>query len=292
MERRKTATITHDGEGRIRLVCVETPNTSHYKEKSMSFLAPENQQEGQGLLDDVDVSFQKVRVVTWDYNGKVAVPVPALCVTMEQEDGAVNDQYYSLGKATDWQPNEDGTEVVAVGKATGITNSSNAALLINSLVDAGFPTAKITDDVRFMEGIKVHMSRIPAPKRGGTTKAPRADGRVFEDTVLVISAIIAMPGAKAAPKGKPATAPVAGKAATPKTAPTAAPAEDLEERCSNLMMEILAENPAGVKKAQIPGLALKKVAKDADKNAVVARMYQDDFLNSGAWTFDKGVVTL
>ena len=79
---------------------------------NMSVLAPSSQQEGSGLLDNVDVTFAEVRVVLWDYNGKVSVPVPALKVSMELDDGIAQEQYYSLGKATDWQPNEDGTQIV------------------------------------------------------------------------------------------------------------------------------------------------------------------------------------
>jgi hypothetical protein len=264
----------------------------------MSVLAPENQQESTGLLNDVDVKFAEVRVVTWDYNGKVPSPVPALKVTMELEDGNMQDQYYSLGKATDWQPNEDGTTIVAVGKATGIANNSNSALLINSLVNAGFPANKIADDVRCFEGMVAHMSRIPAPKRGGTPKPPREDGKVYEDTVLVAETIVSFPWDKKAAAGKPKTAGAAAtKPAAAKPAPTAVDegAEDeVDTRCSEVLLEILGENPNGLGKSQLPGLALKKVGKEANKNLIVTRIFQEAFLKAEGqpWTFANGKVTM
>jgi hypothetical protein len=270
----------------------------------MSFLSPENQQEGTGLLSDVDVKFAEVRVVTWDYNGKVPSLVPALKVTMELEDGQMQDQYYSLGKATDWQPNEDGTQIVAVGKATGIANNSNSALLINSMVNAGFPENKITNDVRCFEGITAHVARVPAPKRGGAPKPPREDGKVYEDTVLVVETIISFPWDKkaASTAGKPKTGAAAATKAAPKAAPKAAAAaaaevEDdnpIDSRCTEVLLEILGENPDGVGRSQLPGLALKKVAKEADKNAIVTRIFQEAFLNveGQPWTFAGGRVTM
>lgn len=259
----------------------------------MSIFAPSTFTEGSGLLDDVDVTFKEVRVAMFDYNGTVAVPVPALRIQMELEDGSGHEQYYSMGKASDWQPNEDGTSVVAVGKATGIASSSNAAVLLASMVNNGFPENRITDDVRCFEGMKAHMSRIAAPKRSGITKAPRADGRVFEDTVLVVGSIISLPGEKKAapPKGKPNTATATQAKSATATAATEV-VEDLDSKCTEVLMEILAENPDGVSKSMIPKLAFPKVGAMKDKNKIITRMFADDFLNNGPWTFEGGKVSL
>lgn len=263
----------------------------------MSVFQPKNMVEGGGLLDDVDAVIKEMRVVNWDYNGKVPVPVPALKATLEIDgvDGG-HEQYWSMGKGTDWQPSEDGFSVVAVGKATGITRSSNAGILIESMVNAGFPENKVTDDVRCFEGLKAHWTRVSAPKRAGSApKAPRADGRVFEDTILTVGSILSLPGEK-----KKATAPpkAAAGSSAPKTTAAPAPAApvaadgDLDDRCTELVMEVLAENPNGVTKSQLPGLVFKKVGKDANKNKIVTRVFQEDFLTSGAWTYEGGKVSL
>ena len=260
----------------------------------MSIFAPSTFVEGQGLIDDVDVTIKEARIVNWDYNGSVPVPVPALKLSMEV-DGleGEQEQYWSMGKGTDWQPNEDGTQLVAVGKSTGITSSSNMGIFMTSLVNAGFPENKITDDIRFLEGLKAHMVRVPAPKRGGTTpKAPRADGRVFEQTILTVGTILQQPGEKA--KAKPATGKPSVAGTTVKAAPvaTAATSDDVDERCSEVLMEILSENPDGVAKAKIPGLAMPKIKADVNKNKIITRLFQEDFLNSGAWDYTNGKVSL
>jgi hypothetical protein len=297
--------LVKGGNGLLRIIgeeqgCspVETVNLKpNFKgEQVMSVLAPSSYVEGSGLIDDVDVTFAEVRVVSWDYNGKVAVPVPALKINMSMEDGTLHEQYYSLGKASDWQPSDDGKQIIAVGKATGLTSSSNAAQLIQSMVNCGFPEAKITEDVTCFEGLNAHMSRIPAPKRGGAPKPPREDGRVFEDTILVVGSIISFPWDKKAAKGKPATAGTAASAkpATAKAVPAAAAAttDDLDERCAEVLMEILAANPNGMKRAQIPGAAFKLVAKDPNKNKIVTRIFAEDFLSNGAWTYANGEVSM
>ena len=40
-----------------------------------------------GLIDDCDVTLKELRFVLWDYDGKADADVPALRVTMENEDG-------------------------------------------------------------------------------------------------------------------------------------------------------------------------------------------------------------
>lgn len=264
-----------------------------------SMFNPENFVEGGGLLDDINVLFKETRIEMFDYNGKADAAAPCLRVTMEDDDGAEHLQYFSMGKASDWQPSEDGTTVIAVGKATGIANSSNAAQLIASIVNAGFPTNKITDDIRWLEGIRAHLSRVPAPKRGGLVKKPREDGRVFEDTILIVSEILQYPWDKKPAKGKPAggTAPAAGKPATAGTkAPASAPPADvdIDSVCAETLLEILSEQGGGpIKKAQIAPLAMKKVKDKPYRNQVVATIFKDDFLKTQAgWTFENGEISL
>lgn len=265
----------------------------------MGFLSPESFVEGGGLLDDVDVTFKQVRVKSWDYNGKVPAPVPALELTMEVE-GVEGDQvqYYSIGKGTDWQPSEDGHSVVAVGKATGITSSSNAAIFIKSMVDAGFPSNKIEDDVRCFEGLKAHMTRIPAPKRG-VTPTPREDGKQFDSTILTVGSIISLPwenkGKATAPKGKPTTSPSpAGKTAATKTTASAPVSsdEDIDTVCTEVLIGVLTEKGEPISKAQIPGLVLPKVKDRKDRNKIVSRVFAEDFLQNGPWTYEGGKVSL
>ena len=242
--------------------------------------APSSMGEGGGLLDDVDVTFKECRVCTWDYNGTVPAPVPAIRVAMQLSDGGETaEQYWSAGSGKDWMPSDDGKKLVAIGKATALVRSSNAGILMESIINSGYPEDKISDDISALEGMEVHMMRVPAPKRGGLAKSTRADGREFEATVLTVSKIHKLPWEKKAAKGK-------GK-------DPEAINGDVQATATAALMAVLANNPDGVTKQQIPGLVFKEVdAKDPNRNEVVKVVFTDDFLKAGPWEFADGVVKM
>jgi len=258
----------------------------------MSF-KPSSFSVGGGLLDDVDVTIREANVVTWDYNGSIPVGQPAIRLLLAVKEGEDVEQYWTLGKAEDWMPSDDGKKIIGISGKTQMSASSNAAILLISLVKAGFPENRINDeDIGCFTGTEGHVARIPAPKRPGLgPKAPRADGRVFEDTILTFSTITKLPwekgGAKATTKGK-ATA----KAAEP--APEAVEQgedETVEGVAQGLLLEILGENPKGITKQQIPGLVFKKVGNRPDRNAIVQLAFKDTFLAEGPWTYEGGKLT-
>jgi len=245
-------------------------------------LSPGSFVEGGGLLDDVDVIFKAVRFTTWDYNGKVPVAVPAIKATMEVVDGETVEQYWSIGAAKDWSPSEDGKTLVAVGRSTNLVSSANGAILLTSLVNAGFPEDKLIDDISVVEGLEAHVVRVPAPVRVGLKKAARADGKVFDDTVLVVGTINKLPWDKKAKGSK------SGKKA-------GGASEDVQAKATEILMNLLAENPDGIAKQSIPGLAFKAISDtDADRNEIVKLVFDDAFLSSDAvpWTYENGTVTL
>lgn len=264
-----------------------------------SMFAPSSFAVGGGLLDDVDVVVKEASIAMFDYNGTRPDAVPAILFKLAVKDGEDVDQYFTVGKSSDWMPSEDGTKLVAIGRATQINMSSNGAMMLKSIVDAGFPEGKISDDITCFQGMEGHVMRVPAPKRGMAPKAPRADGKVYEETILVFATITKLPW-----ETKKA-APAAGKAA-PKAAGKAAPApepkmegedagegDSLEDRTQGILLEILGENPAGIKKQELPGLIFKKVgAADTQRTAMLQLAFRDEFLKAGPWTFDKGKITL
>lgn len=250
--------------------------------------APSSMGEGGGLLDDVDVTFKGCRVCSWDYNGTVPTAVPAIKVEMQLADGGeAAEQYWSAGSSKDWMPSEDGKKLVAIGKATALVRSSNAGILMESIINSGFPEDKISDDISALEGMEVHLMRVPAPKRGGLApKAARADGREYENTVLTVSKIHKLPWEKKTAKG--------GAKGTGKAAAAAPEASgDVQVTAEAALMSVLAQNPDGVTKQQIPGLVFKEVdAKDSNRNEVVKLVFTDDFLKAGPWEFADGTVKL
>jgi hypothetical protein len=257
----------------------------------MSVFSPSSFAVGGGLLDDVDVVVKSAEIAMFDYAGTRPDAVPAIKFTLGIEDGEDVEQYWSVGKASDWMPSEDGKKLVAIGRATQINASSNAAILLKSIVDAGFPENKVSDDITCFEGIEGHVMRVPAPKRN-VTKAPRADGKVYEDTILTFASITKLPWEKATGK-KSASKKSAPAQDVQEETPDAGEEGDLEERTQGILLEILSENPDGVKKQGLPGLIFKKIgAKDPDRSAILQLAFKDDFLSSGPWTYNKGQLSL
>jgi len=255
----------------------------------MSILRPSGFSEGGGLLDDVNATVKEARFEIFDYQGK-GNAAPSARFTLSLEDGSEVSQNWSCGKATDWTPSEDGKTLVAIGRATSLNRQSNVALLLESIVNSGFPEDKIGDDISIFEGMEAHFVRVPAPERKGLTKRTDAQGNVIEQTVLVVDKIIKLPWEKkaSAPKGQakaPASAPKA-------PARAAAEGEDLTEVASAAVLEILAENPDGVAKAQLPALLFKKLASHPKKAQIMQVAFKNEFLSSGSWTYDKGKLSL
>lgn len=255
----------------------------------MSILRPSGFSEGGGLLDDVNATVKEARFEIFDYQGK-GNAAPSARFTLSLEDGSEVSQNWSCGKATDWTPSEDGKTLVAIGRATALNRQSNVALLLESIVNSGFPEDRIGDDITIFEGMEAHFVRVPAPERKGLTKRTDAQGNVIEQTVLVVDKIIKLPWEKkaSAPKGQakaPASAPKA-------PARAAAEGEDLTEVASAAVLEILAENPDGVAKAQLPALLFKKLASHPKKAQIMQVAFKNEFLSSGSWTYDKGKLSL
>jgi hypothetical protein len=241
-------------------------------------LNPTDMYEGGGLLDDLDATVEEAAFVMFDYNGKVPVPIPTAYFKLVGEDGEPHDQYWSIGK--DFAPSQDGGTLVATGTATGINRGSNFGILMASIVEAGFPANRLTDSIKVMEGMKCHLNRIAAPKRG-TVKAPRADGKVYDDTILVISKIHQLPW-ETPKKGKGGAAPVKGKAAN----------EDLDTELTEVVQNILMEKGGEITRQQLAAATFQALKENQNRNAMVKRVYEDEFLNNGPWIYEKGIVGL
>lgn len=239
-------------------------------------LGPSSFVEGTGLISDVDAVFTDVGFVTWDYRGK-SPESPALRAVLRVEGEDPVEQYWSAGSLKEFLPSDDGKMLLPVGSQTGLNKSCNVVQLIMSLIDAGFPEDKIQDDISVLEGLQAHVVRVPAPKRPGLVKQPRADGKVYEDQVLVVDTIIKLPWE--AEKGK--------KAAPAEAGPTAEPIED---EATATVLEILEKHKSVDKKALV-GHAHSALKGNSDRSAIITMIYKDEFLSNGPWEFDGKVVS-
>ena len=251
-------------------------------------LNPEDFTEGGGLIDDIDVILKENVFDMFDYNGTVQPGVPSLKITMDHEGDDVV-QYYSMGSANDWLPSEDGKQLIAVGKAQNIRLSSNGGIFLKSLIDAGFPADKLSDDISILDGLQAHVIRVPAPKRPGLEKKEKK----YEDTILIVSEIKALPWEKKTPKGAPGKA--AGKATAAGKKSPAKKEEtsegDVSEEATNAILTILAD-AGSITKKELPGVLFKAEKDNPSRNDIIKMAFDEDFLSGGPWGYADGVLTL
>ena len=248
-------------------------------------LNPEDFVEGGGLLDDVDVTVKSARFAMFDYDGKSPVTVPALQITFDQADGEDVVQYWSMGKAADWQPSPSGKKLLPIGSATGIVKSSNGGIFFASLLNAGFPTDRLADgDISCLDGMEAHVIRTPAPKRTGLVNEKK------DATILIIDKVIALPG-----EGKKKNT---RSSKGSKGAATTASGDEVSKVATNAIMALLNSNDGSIERADLLTDVFQYVTEN-NKDAKLAKAatqlaYQDDFLGADErpWTLKDGVVTL
>lgn len=154
----------------------------------------------------------------------------------------VRKQFYSMGSSADksFAPSADGKGLVPVpgGPSSTFPNSTNWAMLLNSMYDCGLPEGTFDNDLTVLDGVWVHITNVPEPEErkgfGGRTgeaaeeRKPgnvaivseiKEDGKPWEGTGGI-------PEAPAAPAAAAPKAPVRGvarpTAAAPRPAPKAA----------------------------------------------------------------------
>jgi hypothetical protein len=239
---------------------------------------PSEGSEGGGLLDNVDVVWKECRLKMWDYNG-TQPETPALRIDMELENGDSATQYFSMGNIAkeDYKINEDETGLIKTVKTPrSLAKSSNFLILMDSLVKADFPEDKLENDSSIFDGLECHMVRVKAPERKGLPpKKPRADGKVYEAMNFVVDVIHKFPwDKKGSTKGKKEEA-----------------SDEVAEKTSAAILEILEANPKGMAKAKLAGAVFNKLKGDKDAMAAAQLANKDEFLKEGMWNYEKGVVS-
>lgn len=253
-------------------------------------LNPDDFKEGGGLWTGVEGTIKGLSFKMWDYQGK-AKPACAALLQVEDDQGVEYEQYLSCGGGSIY-PSPDGKFILPAG--TALNSGSNFALFVLSMINAGFPKTRIADDVSVFVGGKYYFERVAAPKRS-VIKQPRADGKVFEDTILTVTKIISLPGDKAkgavkgAKKGAPSPAVIGVKTATA----ASADGDDLSDTATMVVMEVLGNNP-GVQynKQTLAKDVFAALATNPDKAKIFQLVFAGDtFLSGGPWTYEDGIIT-
>lgn len=266
---------------------------------AVASMNPDNMATG-GLKDDFDGEVLKVRLVPWDYDGKIDHHVLAVAVTIKPDDDDEFVQHYSCGELEHFVPSKDGKTGVdlasgegeelegiyalRVGRRDQLNNNTNWAHFIGAMRDAGFPTEKIGAAVTFAEGVYGHFNRVQQKRRSGIVTQQTAEGQQpRRNDILVITEIKEKPAAAKSTKASAKSAPAA-------TAAT--PANGLDERLTEVVTEAVLASDEGIAKSKLAGIVIKAF-QGADKARAVKRVNEADFLESSeTWVYDADSGTL
>ena len=253
---------------------------------------PKDAVVGGGLLDDEDIKVIKSRFAMFDYNG-TQTPAPAIKWVIDRLDGSDPiEQYWTVGKGTDWMPTDDGKGLEPIGRATQLVNSSNGMLLLNSLINAGTPSDVMGEDISVFDGLECHVNRVAADRKGMDNK--NSKGR--ELTVLTVTKIHKAPWDEEKSKSKNKTK---GKGKGKGTDKAEESGPTLEEKATEFLIEVLTDPattekyPDGIPKAKLPPLAFSKFPADnPDRSGIVATVFKDEFLSNGPWNYSGGKLSM
>jgi hypothetical protein len=239
-----------------------------------------------GFLDDCDITIRDPKFTLFDYGGQ-SEEVPVLSLDFEQDDGETHNQVYSVGKAKDWRPSDDGKTLVSIGSAAALSKRSNAGQFITHLVEAGFPGERLEDgDVSVLDGLKAHVTRIAQPRRRNMP-----DDKP-DPTLLVIDKVLEMPedGGKAK---KTTKAKASSKGKEEEDVPSANDQDvSIEQKAQEALLKLITDSGGKLPKKGIPQPLFKLLGDDPDKSKILTKAFDDEFLSNGPWTYEDGELSL
>jgi len=162
--------------------------------------------EGGAVPVDRNLLWKECRFANFDYtkkDGTVVATTVSAKITYQDDEGTEYTQHYSAGDPARFQPSKDGKTLEALTESANLSKSSNYYILMNALINAGFPENKLGDDISVLDGLYTHNIGIPEPKRSGLVREAPAEG-ARERVISVPDSIIKLPwegkgkGAKAA----------------------------------------------------------------------------------------------
>jgi len=191
-------------------------------------------------------------------------------------------QHYSAGKLERFEPSSDGLKAVPADPedyddegipSISLVKSTNAILFLKSIVDNGFDEEDIEDTVDVFEGLNVHVRQVPQPKRSGLDvegEAPKP--------ILLVTKINATKGER---KSK-------GKTKAKAKAKPVETSEDVTEKATDTVIAAVAVSENGLAKKALLVEAFRALSKDDDRNAIIALIKSEEFLENGPWTYEDG----
>lgn len=264
-----------------------------------------------GLIDDQDLTILDAKFCMYDYAGKTddGQPKLTLGLQLQDEEGKEHEQYYSAGDAEYFMPSDDGYVLWAIKDRQKVSDNTNAATFLNSVLACGFPQAILDTGVDKLIGMKGHFKRAPQKQRSGLIRNTAQAGKKREDTTLLLEKIISLPGQSAPGKavagglGK-ATATAtktATRAATPAPSPVAQGVAasssngsgELTDEATLGLLTILEAAGGSIPKAKLSIAAFKQFTGNAQKATLVKMVCSEEFLGTmEGITYDGAVVSM
>ena len=261
------------------------------QEEQGLLFAPSEMGVGGGLWGDLDATITGASFIMSNYGGAAAQPVPTFELKVVDAHGQEYEQLLSVGRGK-YAPSKDGTKLIPLEDGVKLNSGSNFALFITSMVNGGFPEDKLrVDDISILIGTKAHFERTAAPERKGIKKAPRADGKVYEDTILIVTRVLVLPWDA---KGKKGTAKAPGKTAAPaaKGKAVVAGSDDVTEEAQGAVIQALAME-SDVTMQKLASNVFKVASASPNKAAIVKMIYAPGFLDSiEGVTVENGIVSM
>jgi hypothetical protein len=234
-------------------------------------LKPSEFIEGGAVPVDRNLTWKECRFDIFDYtkkDGTVVARSTTARITYVDDDGAEFIQHYSVAQPERFTPSADGKQLVAVGGAQALSKSSNYYILMNALINAGFPENKLGEDISILDGLYTYNIGLPEPKRSGLVREAVEGAR--EKVLSVPSQILKLPWEKKGGKGTPAKT-------TTKTVVVedAGDSDAVTAKAIALVEKNLVDGETTRQKLAVA--VFKTLAKDPDKDAVAALIFKAEF---------------
>ena len=167
--------------------------------------------EGGAVPVDRNLLWKECRFNLFDYtkkDGTVVATTVAARIKFVDDDGAEYNQQYSAGDPNRFAPSADGKTLEPLTESANLSKSSNYYILMNALINAGFPENRLGEDISALDGLYTHNIGLAEPKRSGLVRETVEGAR--ERVISVPDSIIKLPWEN---KGKAASAKVKATAA-------------------------------------------------------------------------------
>jgi hypothetical protein len=249
---------------------------SKIRRKTMSenvSIRPSEMVEGGGAPVDQNLTVKAAKFAFWDYNG-TAPQTTAAKLDFTTDEGVEYTQYYSVGDTSKFVPSQDGKSLVAVGSSPGIRKSSNFAILMDNMVNSGFPENKLGNDVSVLDGLYAYWIGVPEPKRSGLQRTEEQKKKAENRVILVPQQVHSLPWEKkSAPKsGKSASKP----APAAQTETEVAAESDVEAKAIEFAILAIEKAGGSITKQNLAVKVFQDLAKDPDRDAIAKAVFSPE----------------